>query len=97
MCPTSAATDPPPIIAWCPRPDLNRNTRFRKPLLYPVELRGPEFNLQRDSAKTRGKPLCGEIGGPIVYPYLTYVIRLCGGVRDGSSIRPGRLLSWLWY
>ena len=26
--------------SWCPRPDLNRNTRFRKPLLYPVELRG---------------------------------------------------------
>ena len=26
--------------SWRPRPDLNRNTRFRKPLLYPVELRG---------------------------------------------------------
>lgn len=25
---------------WCPRPDLNRDARFRKPLLYPVELRG---------------------------------------------------------
>ena len=25
---------------WCPRPDLNRDPRFRKPLLYPVELRG---------------------------------------------------------
>ncbi len=32
---------------WCPRPDLNRNTRFRKPLLYPVELRGPESGLPR--------------------------------------------------
>ena len=25
---------------WYPRPDLNRDLRFRKPLLYPVELRG---------------------------------------------------------
>ena len=28
---------------WCPRPDLNRDARFRKPLLYPVELRGLAF------------------------------------------------------
>jgi hypothetical protein len=25
---------------WYPRPELNRNQRFRKPLLYPFELRG---------------------------------------------------------
>src|SRR5271154_1800768 len=29
-----------PLPKWCPRPDLNRDKRFRKPLLYPVELRG---------------------------------------------------------
>ena len=28
------------LAGECPRPDLNRDTRFRKPLLYPVELRG---------------------------------------------------------
>lgn len=34
--------EPRPCSArsWCPRPDLNRDARFRKPLLYPVELRG---------------------------------------------------------
>jgi hypothetical protein len=25
---------------WYPRPELNRDLRFRKPLLYPFELRG---------------------------------------------------------
>lgn len=25
---------------WRPRPELNRNSRFRKPVLYPFELRG---------------------------------------------------------
>jgi hypothetical protein len=25
---------------WCPRPELNWDQRFRKPLLYPFELRG---------------------------------------------------------
>ena len=29
-----------PVPPWYPRPDLNRDLRFRKPLLYPVELRG---------------------------------------------------------
>ena len=32
---------------WCPRPDLNRNTRFRKPLLDPVELRGQTIVSER--------------------------------------------------
>ncbi len=39
----------PPVIfvgLWYPRPDLNRNLRFRKPLLYPVELRGQVINYQ---------------------------------------------------
>ena len=27
-------------INWCPRPELNWDPRFRKPLLYPFELRG---------------------------------------------------------
>jgi hypothetical protein len=31
-------------VKWCPRPDLNRDKRFRKPLLYPVELRGRRMN-----------------------------------------------------
>ena len=31
---------------WCPRPDLNRNPRFRKPLLYPVELRERMYYLR---------------------------------------------------
>ena len=38
----TSSEDTPLITAyfkWCPRPDLNRDTRFRKPLLYPVELR----------------------------------------------------------
>ena len=26
--------------SWYPRPELNRDLRFRKPLLYPFELRG---------------------------------------------------------
>src|SRR5689334_11439736 len=30
----------PRLGFWRPRPDLNRDKRFRKPLLYPVELRG---------------------------------------------------------
>jgi small subunit ribosomal protein S18 len=36
----SAAASNVTVTSWCPRPDLNRDTRFRKPLLYPVELRG---------------------------------------------------------
>ena len=35
------------LIKWCPRPDLNRDKRFRKPLLYPVELRGQLILIQR--------------------------------------------------
>ncbi len=27
-------------VEWRPRPELNWNRRFRKPLLYPFELRG---------------------------------------------------------
>ena len=37
IAPTGKA--PGPLGSWCPRPDLNRDQRFRKPLLYPVELR----------------------------------------------------------
>ncbi len=29
----------PHLQRWCPRPDLNRDKRFRKPLLYPIDLR----------------------------------------------------------
>ena len=28
------------VFEWYPRPELNRDLRFRKPLLYPFELRG---------------------------------------------------------
>ena len=35
------------LLEWRPRPDSNRNRRFRKPELYPVELRGPDFRLAR--------------------------------------------------
>jgi hypothetical protein len=42
---------------WCPRPDLNRNLRFRKPLLYPVELRG------LDVASTEGVEKASRRGG----------------------------------
>ena len=28
---------------WCPRPELNWDQRFRKPLLYPFELRGLNY------------------------------------------------------
>ena len=31
----------PQELFWYPRPELNRDQRFRKPLLYPFELRGP--------------------------------------------------------
>jgi hypothetical protein len=30
------------MLKWRPLPDSNRNRRFRKPELYPVELRGRE-------------------------------------------------------
>jgi hypothetical protein len=41
----------------CPRPDLNRDARFRKPLLYPVELRGliTKGRLQNSRIKNRPK------------------------------------------
>ncbi len=34
------STAPP---AWYSRPELNRDRRFRKPLLYPFELREPQL------------------------------------------------------
>ena len=37
----TSLTPPLESTGWYPRPDLNRDLRFRKPLLYPVELRGP--------------------------------------------------------
>ena len=32
----------PPSVCWYSRPELNRDQRFRKPLLYPFELREHE-------------------------------------------------------
>ena len=28
-------------LDWCPRPESNQRTRFRKPLLYPLSYGGP--------------------------------------------------------
>ncbi len=43
--------------AWRPRPESNRNYRFRKPVLYPFELRGRRFSLSRalQSSKAHSK------------------------------------------
>src|SRR5579859_7896248 len=49
------------MIKWRPRPELNWDTRFRKPLLYPFELRGhrwlPRIWLQ-DESSTRFHRAC---------------------------------------
>ena len=34
---------------WRPLPDSNRNRRFRKPELYPVELRGQKLSVYQDA------------------------------------------------
>ncbi len=41
--PVKATVEKAPLWfpGWCPCPDSNRGTRFRKPLLYPPELQGP--------------------------------------------------------
>jgi hypothetical protein len=41
---------------WYPRPELNRDLRFRKPLLYPFELRG-RTRLRKAAPVTHHLPL----------------------------------------
>src|SRR5258705_12912562 len=42
----STRSDDDPGTSWRPRPELNRNSRFRKPVLYPFELRGRAISTQ---------------------------------------------------
>ncbi len=42
---------------WYSRPELNGNPRFRKPLLYPFELRERAFDGENTPAAANGKPM----------------------------------------
>ena len=44
------------LPCWYPRPDLNRDLRFRKPLLYPVELRGPMKTKELGNSEAKNMP-----------------------------------------
>ena len=44
---------------WCPRPELNWDQRFRKPLLYPFELRGRNYFVENTPAAANGKRNAG--------------------------------------
>lgn len=48
---------------WYPRPELNRDQRFRKPLLYPFELRRQPSEQDHDSQSIlRDKKVCWRRG-----------------------------------
>ena len=45
----------PKGVGWCPRPELNWDQRFRKPLLYPFELRGQAVTRENTPPAANGK------------------------------------------
>jgi hypothetical protein len=64
---------------WCPRPELNWDQRFRKPLLYPFELRGHRSDLKIAAFISIDKPMVnglydthrdGENRPPAIQNYL---------------------------
>ena len=72
---------------WCPRPDLNRDKRFRKPLLYPVELRGrSDAKRRRPTIRPPTKILGKQYRGARRIPLLGHP--KCG--TDPSRIRSVR-------
>ena len=55
--------------SWYPRPELNRDLRFRKPLLYPFKLRGHPMSV------CAGKhPKMRQLAKPIFEIYRNYLI-----------------------
>ena len=63
---------------WYPHPELNRDQRFRKPLLYPFEL----WRL-RCELIINGKSSASNIKQALESEFL------CGSVRGGDLIRKG--------
>ena len=58
-----------PGLDWYSRPELNRDRRFRKPLLYPFELREQSNRAGANYyafSRARACPICIASGPPIV-------------------------------